>query len=440
MQIIKSSAVRHMLYEQKGGYLVLPVLIMLGLGFVAAVLPMLEEHQRQLQLWAIHCSWLVPSDPSMAQLLLGAIAGSCITVVSVVYSVLLIALTFASIQFSPRILTSFLKDRVSQGTLGVFIGTFAYCLILLPSIHSSPKSSVPTLSLTFALLLATLCLFYLIYFTHHIAVAIQANYIVDRIAKDTEAVLRIFFGGPLKGFPKEEEAIIDPVAGSAVTSIKSGYIQFIDEVKLVKLASSTNSTIYINRGVGQFIPAGVPCMTISPQSAASDRLKQECLACLHIGPQRSMECDVEFGLLQLVDIALKAISPAVNDPSTAIACIDHLSAILLLAATLEPPTCRIFDEQGKVLLLRRQPSFERLLDIAYNQISPYGKSDMAVSLRLLRALHDISGVTNYRPYLAAMRKQAKRVAKACCQCFPEEDCRELLDRLAVIENRSRDAS
>jgi uncharacterized membrane protein len=371
----------------------------------------------------------------MAQLLLGAMAGSCITIVSVVYSVLLIALTFASIQFSPRILMSFLKDRVSQATLGVFIGTFAYCLILLPSVHGPPRVAVPTLSLTFALVLGTICLFYLIYFIHHIALAIQANYIVDRISRETENILRSQFGEPLKGFPKAEEPLVEPKAGIAVPSAKSGYIQFIDEKRLVKLAIEADASIYIHRGVGQFIPSAVTCITIESAHVIDEELKLKCISCFHIGALRSMEDDVEFGILQMVDIALKAVSPAINDPSTAIACIDHLSVILLLAATLKPSESRVLDEHGNVRLARRQPSFPRLLATAYNQISPYGKGDMAVSLRLMRALYDISSVTNYEPYLAAIRQQAQRVTKACAACFPKEDCEELFLRLAAIEKR-----
>jgi uncharacterized membrane protein len=196
----------------------------------------------------------------------------------------------------------------------------------------------------------------------------------------------------------------------------------------------------VHRGVGQFMPAGVDCVTISPANRATPRIKQQVLKCFHVGPLRSMEDDVQFGMLQMVDIALKAISPAVNDPSTAISCIDHLSALLILAASLEPPLTRVFDDKSVLRLMRRQSSFPRLLEIAYNQISPYGKGDMAVSLRLMRALHDISGVTNYPPYLLAIRQQAHRVAKACAECFPQEDCRELTERLSVIDTRRRNAS
>lgn len=437
MAFIKGHSFRHILYEQKGGYLLLPLVLMLLLGTTAYVLPRMEVSSPTLAQWAERVAHLPPADPGMAQIILGAVAGSCITVVSIVYSVLLIALTFASIQFSPRVLIGFLRDRVSQLTLGLFIGTFAYCLILLPSIQVRP-ASVPTLSLLFAIALATACLFVLIYFIQHIALSIQVNYIISRISRETEFTLRTIFGEPLKGYPASEEPLQEP-SGSPVPNFKSGYVQYIDERKLLQIAISNDLTIYIHRSVGQFIPAGVTCLTIAPFHKATPSLKMQCLECFHFGPLRSMELDVEFGVLQLVDIALKAISPAVNDPSTAIACIDHLSGILLLSATLEPPSARLLDESGTVRLLRRQTSFPRLLDIAFDQIIVYARSDMAVSLRLMRALHDISGVTNYPPFLSAIRRQAQIIAKACTASFPEESCRELLDRLHVIETRKRSA-
>lgn len=432
MRLNKLNSFRHIYYEQQGGYLFLPVFIMLVFSFVAIILPMTEQNIPHKFLWLEKDVWLAPSDPAIAQLFLGAIAGSCITVLSVVYSVLLIVLTFASIQFSPRILTSFLKDRVTQYTLGLFIGTFAYCLICLPSIHQGQDVFVPRFSLIVALFLASACLFVLIYFIHHIALAIQVNYIVDRISRETEVVLRNLFGESFVGAPRVEEPLSEPDGATAV-STRSGYIQYLDEGRLLAITSASEVSIFVHRSVGQFIPAGIKLITISPVACATDALATRCLACFHLGPLRSMQDDVEFGVLQLVDIALKAISPAVNDPSTAIACIDHLSSFLAVAATLEPPVSRVFDERGLLRITRRQTSFPRLLEIAYNQIGPYGKNDMAVSLRLMRALQDISTVTAYPPYLEAIEKQARRVAKACKASFLEEDCQELLERLANIQ-------
>ena len=428
------------MYELKGGYFALPLGIMVVLSLIAIVLPKLETANDALGRWSRHVSWLVPSDPGMAQLMLGATAGSCVTIVSVVYSVLLIALTFASMQFSPRILSSFIKDRVSQWTLGLFIGTFAYCLILLPSVHSGAKSMVPTLSLTVSLLLATICLFYLIYFIHHLAIAIQVNYIVDRIAAEAEGIIGNVFGLPLKGFPVAELPLREPTLGMPVVARRSGYVQFINEKKLLDIAIQENGSIFVHRGIGQYIPAGVPLITLQTANPANNDLKKSCLSCFHVGPLRSMEGDVEFGALQLVDIALKAISPAVNDPSTCINCVDNLSRILLKAATLEPPSMRIHDENGVVRLMRRQSSFPRLLEIAFNQIGPYAKNDMAVSLRIMRVLFDVSSVTNYPPYLEAIRKMGQKITSTCKQQFSEDECAEIIERQAIIETRRRNCS
>lgn len=426
-----------MLYVQRGGYVVLPLLIMLVLSIVAMALPILEVDVKPFSIWAYHASWLPPRDPGMAQLLLGAIAGSCITVVSVVYSVLLIALTFASIQFSPRVLNTFVKDTVSQVTLGVFIGTFAYCLVLLPSVHGPPHTVVPALSLTVALVLAASCLFYLIYFVHHIAIAIQVNIIVDRVARETEQALRGRFGGPLRRAPAQEPALVEPTVGKNIPSYASGYVQYIDENKLLSLAVAADATIFIHRWTGQFIPAGAPCFTITPAAAATKPVVRSTLACFHIGPVRSLEDDVEFGVLQLVDIALKAMSPAVNDPSTAISCIDQLSSILLLAATLEPPRTVLLDNNDKPRIYRRQTSFTRLLEVAFNQIIRHSGGDMPVSLRMLRALHDVSGVTTCLPYLTAIRNLSQKVTDACTAHYPPAACEELLERLSIIEKRQR---
>src|SRR5579883_901810 len=345
MPITQNTPIRHMLYEQRGGYLLVPSIMLLSLSFISIVLPELERNAPEFFSWVKDFTWLAPKDAGMAQLMLGAIAGSCITIVSVVYSLLLIALTFASMQFSPRILTNFVRDRVTQVTLGLFVGTFAYSLLLVPSVRSGVHPWMPKLSLIFAMLLAASCFLILTYFINHIAFAIQVNYIVDRIAGEIEGALNIVFGGPHNGHPREQEPFVEPTSGTAVLCKRSGYIQYVNVVRLFNLAVRANATVCIHRNIGQYIPAGVPCLTITPVDSSSphilnDSIQQEALACFEMGPLRSMEEDVEFGVLQLVDIALKAISPAINDPSTAINCIDRLSQILSYAATLQPPQTR----------------------------------------------------------------------------------------------------
>ena len=121
--------------------------------------------------------------------MLGAIAGSIMTVVSIVFAILLMTLTLASMQFSPRILVSFVKDRVTQWTLGIFLGTFAYCVAALPAARFLPQPFAPVATVTGAMLLALTCVAWLIFFIQHISQAISVNHIVDRIASETEDVI-----------------------------------------------------------------------------------------------------------------------------------------------------------------------------------------------------------------------------------------------------------
>jgi uncharacterized membrane protein len=146
-----------------------------------------------------------------------------------------------------------------------------------------------------------------------------------------------------------------------------------------------------------------------------------------------MEQDAEFGVLQIVDIALKAISPAVNDPTTALTCIDQLGRILVHAVTREPPKSTLRAPDGGAGVVLRRTSFPRLLDTAFSQIRHYGKADVAVPLRLMRVLGELAGATRHPTYAVAIREQALRLAAACTRGFPVDERAELEARLAEVE-------
>ena len=181
--------------------------------------------------------------------------------------------------------------------------------------------------------------------------------------------------------PTEHEA--------AVSSDVSGYIRFIDIRRLVFLARSYGVTIRIVRRVGHFVPAGIPLLTVSKGDRLSPVRSAELRGAFDLGPTRTLQQDIEFGILQIVDIALQAISPAVNDPSTAINCVDQLSRILIRFASREEPASLLYDPRHAP----RQhlwPGFDRLVDTAFDQIRLYARADVAVSLRMLRALGDVA--------------------------------------------------
>ncbi len=190
---------RSAMYALRGGFLVRPLAIALLLGAAGATLSSLEERIPEISAWIP--STLFPSheDPGVAQIILSSIATSIMTVVSIVFAILLMTLTLASTQFSPRILVSFVRDRVTQWTLGIFLGTFCYCIAALPAARSLPYPFVPVATVTGAMLLAPICVGWLVYFIHHISNAISVNHIVDRIRRETEQVIDELMPHPRQG-------------------------------------------------------------------------------------------------------------------------------------------------------------------------------------------------------------------------------------------------
>src|SRR5208337_1427632 len=177
------------MYALRGGFLVRPFLIAIFLGFAGATLSALEESSPVISAWIPETLFPSHQDPQVGQVILSAIAASVMTVVSIVFAILLMTLTLASTQFSPRILVSFVRDRTTQWTLGVFLGTFSYCMAALPAARALPQAFVPVATVTGAMVLALVCVGWLIYFINHISQSISVNHIVDRIARETEMVI-----------------------------------------------------------------------------------------------------------------------------------------------------------------------------------------------------------------------------------------------------------
>ena len=173
---------------------------------------------------------------------------------------------------------------------------------------------------------------------------------------------------------------------SPILNQQSGYIRFVDIGQLLYLAKAWRIRIRVERGVGQFVPAGVPLVHVSREDRINPVRIVELLGAFDIGPTRTLQQDVEFGVIQIVDIALRAISPAVNDPSTAISCIDQLSRILIRWLGRAPPASVLFDPPHVPRVLVPWISVDGMLDTAFEQIRHYAASDVAVSLRLLRAI------------------------------------------------------
>ncbi len=424
---------RHIAYNLRGGFLIRPLAIALVLGAAGALLSWLEEELPGASNWVPAVIFPSRADPIVAQVILGGIAGSIMTVVSIVFAILLMTLTLASMQFSPRIIVSFARDRVTQWTLGIFLGTFSYCMAALPAAHSQPRPFAPIATVLGAMALAIVCVAWLLFFIHHISHAISVNQIVDRIASETEGMIDEMMPRPRR--PAHiESGMLQPVTWEApILNQVSGYIRFIDTKRLVSLARSQRVRVQVLRRVGHFVPAGVPLLMVSKADRLSPDRIAECLDAFDFGPARTLQLDVEFGVLQIVDIALKAISPAVNDPSTAISCVDQLSRILIRFASREPPPSFLYDPAGVMRVSVQWIDFDHLLDSAFDQIRHYSRADYAVSLRLLRALGDIAAATVDTRFRCTLADRGRRVVAGCTERLDEDAMRHMRARLAALE-------
>ena len=427
----------HVTYNLRGGFLVRPLAITLVLGCTGALLSAAEETFPAFSAWVPKMLFPSNADPQVAQVILGGIAASIMTVVSIVFAILLMTLTLASMQFSPRILTGFVRDRVTQWTLGVFLGTFSYCMAALPAARSSPHAFSPVATVLGAMILAFACVCLLLVFIHHISQAISVNHIVDRIATETEAIIDDLMPRPQR-YPRIGGTY--PLDRStwrpAAVNQTSGYIRYMDRARLVNLTKTYHVQVHLLRRVGHFVPSGTPLLLASKPERITEEVSKEFRAVFDIGPTRTLQQDVEFGILQIVDIALRAISPAVNDPTSAISCVDQLSRILIRFASRDPVEPLFFDPPGVVRVSIPWISFEGLLNSAFEQIRLYAKGDVAVSLRLLRALADVASTTQDSDYQRLLLEMGKRVVAGCTEKLTENELRDLRLREKALQSRA----
>jgi uncharacterized membrane protein len=427
--------IRQIAYNLRGGFLVRPLIIALTLGCAGATLSFIEELIPGFSDFVPPLLFPSRADPQVAQVILAGIAGSIMTVVSIVFAILLMTLTLASMQFSPRIIVSFSKDRVTQWTLGIFLGTFSYCMAALPAARSLPQPFAPVVTVMGAMLLALACVAWLLFFIHHISRAISVNHIVDRIASETEAVIDDIMPRPHR---MGEAAYDDPRRGyeweTALASRASGYIRFLDARRLIALAKSYKVKVDVLRRVGHFVPAGVPLMRLSKGGRLPPDGVEELLGAFDLGPTRTLQQDVEFGVLQIVDIALKAISPAVNDPTTAIASVDQLSRLLIRFAAREMPESNLYDPPAVFRVHVSWIGFQQLLDSAFEQIRHYSTSDVAVSLRLLRALADIAVAAPDPRFHRILAERGRRIVQGCVSALGEEELKPIRARAIALED------
>ncbi|MBW4638465.1 MAG: DUF2254 domain-containing protein [Gloeocapsa sp. UFS-A4-WI-NPMV-4B04] len=380
--------------------------------------------------------WIYTGGPEGARSLLSAVAGSIISVAATAFSITIVALQLAASNFGPRILRNFMKDTGNQIVLGTFIATFIYCLLVLRTIHGEGDGYsvfVPQLSVTVGIVLALASIGVLIYFIHHAATIIQTSHVISEISADlNDAIKRLFPEKIGYGASQHKRSFGEiPANFDAEVPIKatgSGYIQAIDDGKLMKIACQQNLLFRLKYRPGKFVVKGSDLVMIFPEKRVNLKLTTQINDAFILGNERTEQQDVEFPINQLVEIALRAISPAVNDPFTAIECIDRLSAGLSHLAQKNFPSPYRYDLDNNLRVIADPVTFAGLTDAAFNQIRQYSTSDVAVTIRLLEAIASIAPFTRNKKDRAALLRHADMIQRGSHEGVSEE-----LDRKAVEE-------
>jgi uncharacterized membrane protein len=385
-------------------------------------------------------SWVNTGGPDAARTILTAIAAAVITVVGVVFSITILALQLASTQFGPRMLRNFIRDVGTQLTLGTFVATFVFSVLALGSVanHGS-HPFVPHISVTMALGLLFVDLAVLIYFIHHIAKSIQLNEVVHGIARDlqraienleTDATTLAEKGAETGPGISELLARLD-TGGSPIAAVSSGYLQAVGHQRIVELAEVCDAVVRLVRRPGHFLVQGQILATVWPPGAAT--AVSTGLERAHVtGPHRTLSQDLQFAIDQLVEIAIRALSPAVNDTFTALTCIDWLGDGLSKLAATPLPSGIHRDHAGRVRLIDVPLRYDRVVNRAFDKIRQAGRGMPAVGIRQLETLRKIADYAVADSQRAALARQADMVLRTVLVDVSEPNDRADLEHAHAI--------
>jgi uncharacterized membrane protein len=368
-------------------------------------------------------SWMIFGTADSARQILTTLAAAVITVVGVVFSITIVTLTLASTQFGPRMLRNFIRDRGTQFTLGTFVATFVYATLVLISIGPGArrKDFVPHLSITLSVGLVTLSMAVLIYFIHHIATSIQLPQVIASIARDLSRAIDAdsYDGIAVESGPSVPELLRRMTdAGGTVPAPSTGYLQFVRHETLTGLAAEKGAVIRLLHRPGHFLVEGHPMATVWPPDATES--VSRALRRAHItGSNRTLAQDLSFAVDQLVEIAIRALSPAVNDTFTALTCIDWLGASLCKVTMRWRPVRVHRDSHGYVRLINAHVSYTRLIERAFEKIRQAGRGMPAVLIRQLEALTKIIDYTTNDQQRELLLEQAAMILQASEESVPE---------------------
>ncbi|MBU4436255.1 MAG: DUF2254 domain-containing protein [Alphaproteobacteria bacterium] len=395
--------------DLRGSYWFVPSIMALGAMLLAGVMIFLDSYEGSG--WMDGLPWLYAARPDGARQVLSAISGSMITVAGTVFSVTIAAVVYASGQYGPRLLSNFMSDRGNQVTLGTFIATFVYCLLVLRTIRSAGETGadggfVPNLALLMGVALALCSIAVLIFFIHHVPSQLHINSVIedvgDKLLKEIDNRFPRFIGAPRPDDAGQHDAArapptfqpeVSPTEGARralVTADDTGYLQLIDDDAVLRVARAHDLVLRLQYQPGDFIHVGRTLAEAWPPERCDAEAADAIRAAFTVSAKRTALQDLRFLVDELVEIAARALSPGVNDPFTAITCLDWLGAALSDLAARQLPSHLRVDEDGALRVITHPVTFARFMDRGFGALAQYCATDMVAALRFIRALGEVS--------------------------------------------------
>ncbi len=427
--------------ELRESYWFVPTLMIVGAFLLANLTLALDE---RINFASLSLPLIYLSQPEGAKTMLGTVAGSMLSVASLTFSIVMVVLTMASSQFGPRLLSNFMRDRGNQFVLGSFLASFLYSLLVLRTVRGSgdfiqSAAFVPQLSLTVAVALAVVNLGAFVYFIHHTAESVQVTNILARVSHTlTHKIMATYDENKL--FPVmvgqgRDEAETDPATRlphdftdkqKLLFSSRGGYLRIIDDDGLLRLAREHDLVLRLLQQPGDYVLRGGPLAEVYLGEKV-EHLQEELERVFVLGAGRTQRQDLDFLFDQLLEVALRALSPGINDPFTAMMCVDRIADNLALLARRELPPPYRYDDDGALRVIVPVVDPTTLLPNLFGPIRSYGKSDVMTLEHLLKALQKMLQNVDTPGFRACVRAEAERIKKEGEAALSAADYARLLE-------------
>jgi uncharacterized membrane protein len=432
------SKLLNVLSELRASYWYIPLLMSIA-SLLCSILTLRLDHLLVLH-WLESWGWFHASNPEGARAVLSTIATSMITVAGVTFSMTIMAVAFAASQVGPRLISNFMRDRANQITLGTFIATFLFCLFIMLALFNGNKEGVtesgglvfiPQISLLMAVFFTISSIIVLISFIHHIPESINISNVIAQIGEELNRQVDCQFPINVGKEVFERNAHIpkNHPYRKAVVATKLGYVRILDGDTLIAVAKKHDLIIQLEARSGTYVTEGSTLLNIYSLDEVEESVCEQCVGAFALGHQRNQEHDIMFLIDEMVEVIARALSPGINDPFTAMTCLDWLQSTVKKISKTSPPSAYRYDSEDTLRLVAQPISFTEFCDLIFCRVQPYVCKDRNTAMHMMEMIHLIHVSITNNEHQITLASHAVSLKNAAIECLPINEDRKKIQKL-----------